>query len=241
MWLAIVVLLTGCEGFHCEEGEQHCSGDGIATCNSHGRWEISLCCAQDGCREVEVDGRQQGVCSPSSQPDPRCDGTEGIDNVCVDGADGRPASLHCDSGYGGFEKSCDVACVSPEPGIGFCALANDPDPRCDLVGGTGRLCFGDRILRCARGFAVGEESCVAPFSECTQVPDNLGNLGPRCATPILFDECAVDSPGRCDGNDIIGCRDRRKTFTHCEHSCYENPIDSMFPEAFCEGPPCAYD
>lgn len=237
MWVAILVLLTGCEVFRCEEGEQRCSGDGIATCNAYGRWEISLCCAQDGCREVEVDGAPAAVCSPQSTPDPRCDGTQAIDSVCVDG----PASLHCDSGYGGFEHACEVTCVTPEPGIAFCALADQPDPRCDLVGGSGRLCLGDRILRCARGFAIAEEPCVTPYSECTLVPDNLGHLSPRCATPILVDECVVDSPGRCDGRDIIGCRGGRRTAAHCEHSCYENPIDSMFPEAFCEGPPCDYD
>lgn len=233
--VAAIWWLSGCD--QCVDGEGTCIGNGVATCE-YGRWAISLCCAQDGCREVEVDGRSEGVCSPTSTPDPACDGLA-IGSVCADRPDG-PASLHCDSGYGGFERACEAVCVTPEPGLGFCALADQLDPRCDLIGGDGRLCFGDRIVRCAHGFAVGEELCIAPFDECTLVPDNLGGLHPRCATQILIDECVVDSPGRCDGNDIIGCESGRKTFEHCEYSCYENPIDSMFPEAFCEGPPCDY-
>jgi hypothetical protein len=230
----IIVLLlvwnAACE--QCTEGESECSADGIAVCN-YGRLEISFCCAQDGCREVDVDGTRRAVCSPSDEPDPRCASAEPIDNIC---ADARTA-LHCDSGYGGHERQCDGVCVSPKPHTALCAVSNAPDARC-ADGRTTDHCSGSAIVSCSMGYATREQQCAAPFDTCVMVPNNLGGLEPRCATSQPDAACATDSPGRCDGLDIYGCRAGRRTFEHCEHSCYQNPADSMFPEAFCEGPHC---
>jgi hypothetical protein len=234
----IVLLATlwwsGCD--ECVDGETRCSGDGIASC-VRGRFRaISFCCAQDGCRDVLVDELQTAVCSPTDQPDPRCEGAAPIDNICVDG----PASLHCDAGYGSYEQVCARVCVEPEPGFGFCALAEVPDPRCAASGPADR-CDGDRIVSCTLGFATAEQPCAAPFETCMLVPDNLGGSHPRCATAQPDPACATDSPGRCDGRDIYSCRGGRRTFESCAHACYENPIDSRFPEAFCEGPSCSIE
>src|SRR4051812_20992109 len=79
---ALIWLLTGCE---CQEGASRCSADGIAVCNAYGEWEIGFCCAQDGCREVkDPDGETFATCTSSDSTDPRCDGADPIDEICVD-------------------------------------------------------------------------------------------------------------------------------------------------------------
>jgi hypothetical protein len=222
--------LAGCD--ECVEGETACRGDGIASC-VRGRFrEVFFCCAQDGCRDVEVDGSQQAVCSPTDRLDPRCDGAAAFENRCVDGA-----RLTCNFGYSGFEEHCAVACVEAEPDVALCAVSPMPDPRCAGFE-RGTFCNGNSIVECAFGFVTSDVACTAPFDSCMLVPDNLGGRHPACATPTADPGCETDSPGRCDGLDIVGCRGGRRTIEHCVHGCYENPIDSRFPEAFCEGPPC---
>jgi hypothetical protein len=129
--------------------------------------------------------------------------------------------------------------VTPEPGLAICALADAPDPRCGAD--STRTCEGNTILQCEHGYAVAEVACAAPFDTCAYELDNLGNPVARCATSRPDPACTPDLPARCDGRDILGCVDGRRTLDHCRYSCYQNPIDSMFPEAFCEGPACSYD
>lgn len=222
---------AGCD--RCAEGVSWCTGDGLTHCE-HGRPTISFCCAQDGCQDVEVDGVPTAVCSPTNEPDPRCEGAAPLDDICVDGV-----RLHCDAGYSGFEQECAHACVTPEPGIALCALADAPDPRCGES--NGRRCSGNTILKCAFGYAVSEETCVAPFDTCAYDRDNLGGMHPTCATALPEPSCAGDPPGRCSGLDIFGCAEGRRTFMHCVHGCYENPVDSIAPEPFCEPRPCSIE
>jgi hypothetical protein len=230
----LFLVLAGCD--ECVDGETICDGRGIVGCGRRGFTELSPCaCVFDGCRNTtDPDGLRHAVCSPSPQPDPRCEGAAPYDNICVGNT-----RLTCDNGYAGFEHQCAILCVSPEPGVAFCALSDQTELRC--AGGDGARCSGTTIVRCLRGLPIAEEPCVAPFAACVLVPDNLGGQHPACATADSDPGCEVDSPGRCDGLDIFGCRNGRRTFEHCEYSCYENPIDSMFPEAFCEGPSCRGD
>ena len=231
MVLACLAANTGCE--QCEQADgSWCTGNGVTSCE-YGRATISFCCIE-GCQEVEVDGAPRAVCSPSAKPDPRCADAAPIDNICVDGV-----ALHCDHGFASGGRACANACVSAEPGVAMCALAETPDPRCGPQRST--RCSGNSILECLHGYAISELRCEAPFDTCATDLDNLGGPHPRCATASTNPACADDAPARCNGLDILGCAEGRRTFEHCTHSCYENPADSMFPEAFCEGPACSYD
>ena len=226
-----VLVLAALAGCACDESAATwCTGDGITHCE-YGRPTISFCCAFDGCKDVEVDGVATAVCSPTGEPDPRCAGGSG--EICAGGS-----ALFCRFGYGSNEAVCAGVCVSPEPGVALCALSADLDPRCTFSDGP--RCDGDSILDCSHGYAVSESRCAAPFSTCALEADNLGAMHPRCATPDPDPACADDPPARCAGADIYGCSSGRRTVEHCAYSCYENPIDSMFPEAFCDGPPCSY-
>jgi hypothetical protein len=231
--LILVAMASGLAACECTEGESWCTGDGITRCKD-GRATISSCCARDGCRDVEIEGVPTAVCSATNSPDPRCAGAAPIDDVCVDGV-----RLHCVAGYSSSEQTCSHACVTPGPGIALCALDGVPDPRCDER--IASHCSGNAIVSCAFGYAIAEEPCVAPFDTCVDDRDNLGAPRARCATALPDPACAGDPPGRCSGLDILGCAEGRRTIAHCEHSCFQNPVDSMFPEAFCDGPACSFE
>jgi hypothetical protein len=122
-----------------------------------------------------------------------------------------------------FERDCGVqVCLNPEPGLAFCALQSELDPRCPsssplLV----QLCSEGHELDCIDGYATFDEDCGAGLCY-TPPPGPPGSPveAPTCVfTPDVDPRCAAapvpagsSDPRRktvCTATEVLVCVDDR--------------------------------
>lgn len=162
------------------EPEPRCEGPGLRSyCEDDARvtCQQGFATSATDCSESEqvcVPLANRALCSLSREPHPSC--AETGDEVVGPGCDGERL-ISCDSGYATLEQPCDGACVTaPQTQHSFCALSNEPDPRCAT--GNVDICDDDALITCTQGYASSLIPCFA--------------LGAHCETSTFGSWCAFE-------------------------------------------------
>lgn len=222
---------AGC-GDECAEGEVRCRDNGAEYCgrrasDSHEPfvWKRIECGA--GSCQLSTDAqRPEPFCTLKKEPDVRCSGT-------TDACDGNDL-LHCRQGFLVSSTDCVTRIITSAdapastsglpPGVcvsvdqwAACALAPEPDPRCQPSTGWTRVCGDNEQLTCDHGYVLGVVACPGTGS-C--VPDPEGGDYAFCATTKAPDP-------RCPsaGYENTFCADGVVRYCRLGWPTYEQPCD----------------
>lgn len=136
-------------------------------------------------------------------------------------------------------------CVDPRGAGPFCALSDQPDPRCDQ---STEYCDGDREAHCRLGYLIATEDCAAANRVCVQRESDA-----LCALSSEPDPSCVASDDPvgmvCDGRTLKSCDQGYvlkattcpaacSTPDHAEHFCALSTVPDPRCDArngYCDG------
>lgn len=128
--------------------------------------------------------------------------------------------------YSSFDSDCGAQiCLDPEPGVAFCALQSEPDPRCPPTALSESLqltCSAGHLLYCMGSYATYDLDCGGADLCYTPPPGPAGSpaepltcvfsaaIDPRCAAaPVPAGSTDPRQKSVCLENEIILCVDDR--------------------------------
>jgi len=165
-----------CDGTEIQYCEHPCAEPGCSA-----RWAKQVDCVT-AC--VEPHGGDP-MCALSSKPDDGCKGPHYCRGKVV---------VECTGEYATSESDCapERTCVTMDSGDAFCALSDQPDPRCPQSSASpGKwiyVCDGTTLVSCRQGFAVTTKACaIACASPSDEVAFCAGSSDPD-------PHCAGDPP-----------------------------------------------
>lgn len=149
---------------------QRCDGDRPVKCQGDGFEIPQGSCADAGFACVAPGGEAQAVCQGTGGA---CQGSSygqgWLEGTCLDAdtletcvRDGRHVQRCADVGVG-------FTCQARGPGISFCGLGTECDPRQDSGDGNGARCDGDAIVVCNAGRLDHLECKTLGFAACAEV------------------------------------------------------------------------
>lgn len=171
----------------CTGDQDVCDGDALINCYA------GFVIGEEPCADVQpacVEAEGTAFCALSHEPRDACGDAAGTRAVC-DGLD----LLTCSHGFVVWNRMCTGACITLPGAVWnetFCALADEPEPRCKPEDPDAVRAYCDRgtAVSCHEGYADGAQVCPTRCVESRTAYTAVAYCNPSTADASVADEDA---------------------------------------------------